>query len=149
MRAGFPNALRRLFGLFGPGLGTTGVLVWMGLGALLIFFGVALFSSRIARPLAALVSPIGLWVFVLLSVLVFPFFTLPYWLLRYAFFGPGPAGYRVGPGEVEECRVRDAAVSVAAAIGVPDETRGQVVKAFVVLAPGASGSDACAVRKRT
>ncbi|HEX4930934.1 MAG TPA: ABC transporter permease, partial [Gaiellaceae bacterium] len=32
------------FGLFGRGLGTTQVLVWMGLGALLIFLGVALFS---------------------------------------------------------------------------------------------------------
>jgi putative ABC transport system permease protein len=42
-----------LFGLFGPGLGTTGVLVWMGLGALLIFFGVALLSERLVRPLAA------------------------------------------------------------------------------------------------
>jgi putative ABC transport system permease protein len=41
-----------LFGLFGPGLGTTGVLVWMGLGALLIFFGVALLSEPLIRPLA-------------------------------------------------------------------------------------------------
>jgi putative ABC transport system permease protein len=41
-----------LYGLFGSGLGTTELLVWMGLGALLIFFGVALFSSRLVRPLA-------------------------------------------------------------------------------------------------
>jgi putative ABC transport system permease protein len=41
-----------LWGLFGPDLGTTGVLVWMGLGALLIFFGVALLSVRFVRPLA-------------------------------------------------------------------------------------------------
>ena len=40
------------YGLFGSGLGTTAILVWMGLGALLIFFGVALFSSRLVRPLA-------------------------------------------------------------------------------------------------
>src|SRR5205085_1814964 len=33
------------FGLFGSGLSTTAILVLMGLGALLIFFGVALFSS--------------------------------------------------------------------------------------------------------
>ena len=32
--------------------GTTQVLVWMGLGTLLIFFGVALLSARIARPFA-------------------------------------------------------------------------------------------------
>ena len=41
-----------LYGLFASGLGTTQVLVWMGLGALLIFLGVALFSSRLVRPLA-------------------------------------------------------------------------------------------------
>jgi putative ABC transport system permease protein len=41
-----------LYGLFGSGLDTTGILVWMGLGALLIFLGVALFSSRLVRPLA-------------------------------------------------------------------------------------------------
>ena len=40
------------YGLFGSGLGTTQVLVWMGLGALLIFLGVALFSSHLVRPLA-------------------------------------------------------------------------------------------------
>jgi putative ABC transport system permease protein len=34
------------YGLFGSGLGTTQVLLWMGLGALLIFFGVSLLSSR-------------------------------------------------------------------------------------------------------
>ena len=41
-----------LWGLFGPDLGTTGVLVWMGVGALLIFIGVALLSERLVRPLA-------------------------------------------------------------------------------------------------
>jgi putative ABC transport system permease protein len=39
------------YGLFGGGLGTTQILVWMGVGALLIFFGVALFAARIVRPL--------------------------------------------------------------------------------------------------
>jgi putative ABC transport system permease protein len=41
-----------LFGLFGKGLGTAGVLLWMGLGALLIFIGVSLLSVRFIRPLA-------------------------------------------------------------------------------------------------
>jgi putative ABC transport system permease protein len=41
-----------LYGLFGGGLGTTEVLLYMGVGALLIFLGVALFSSRLVRPLA-------------------------------------------------------------------------------------------------
>jgi putative ABC transport system permease protein len=42
-----------LYGLFGSGLGTTQILIWMGVGALLIFVGVSLFASRLVRPLAA------------------------------------------------------------------------------------------------
>jgi putative ABC transport system permease protein len=42
-----------LYGLFGSDLGTTQVLLWMGIGALLIFVGVALFAARLVRPLAA------------------------------------------------------------------------------------------------
>jgi len=42
-----------LYGLFGSGLGTTQVLLWMGVGALLIFVGVSLFAARLVRPLAA------------------------------------------------------------------------------------------------
>jgi putative ABC transport system permease protein len=45
-----------LYGLFGSGLGTTQVLIWMGLGAFLIFLGVALFSSRLVRPLAGVLG---------------------------------------------------------------------------------------------
>ena len=41
-----------LYGLFGSGLDTTQILIWMGLGALLIFLGVALLSSRLVKPLA-------------------------------------------------------------------------------------------------
>ena len=40
------------YGLFADGLGTTQLLTWMGLGALLIFLGVALFAQRIVRPFA-------------------------------------------------------------------------------------------------
>src|SRR5262249_30048849 len=45
-----------IFGLFGPGLGTTGVLLWMGLGALLIFSGVSLLSYKLVPPLAAVLG---------------------------------------------------------------------------------------------
>ena len=45
-----------VYGLFGSGLDTTQILIWMGLGALLIFLGVALFSSRLVRPLAQLLG---------------------------------------------------------------------------------------------
>ena len=46
------------------------------------------------------------------------------------------AGYRVGPSEIENCLVKHPAVANAAVIPVPDATRGNVVKAFIVLAPG-------------
>jgi len=49
-------------------------------------------------------------------------------------------GHRIGPGEIEECLIRHPSVAIAAVIGVPDAIRGEVVKAFVVTAPGASGS---------
>jgi putative ABC transport system permease protein len=45
-----------LYGLFGKNLGTTQLLLWMGIGALLIFLGVALFSSRLVRPLVAVLG---------------------------------------------------------------------------------------------
>ena len=51
------------------------------------------------------------------------------------------AGHRIGPGEIEDCLVRHPAVALAAAIGVPDEVRGEAITAFVVLAPGASPSE--------
>ena len=41
-----------LYGLFGSGLGTKQVLIWIGIGAVLIFFGVALFSAHLVVPMA-------------------------------------------------------------------------------------------------
>lgn len=46
------------------------------------------------------------------------------------------AGYRIGPGEIEDCLLGHPAVKMAAVIGVPDETRNEVVKAFIVLEQG-------------
>jgi acetyl-CoA synthetase len=45
------------------------------------------------------------------------------------------AGKRVGPAEVESAAVSHPAVSEAAAIGVPDELKGEVVLVFVILRP--------------
>jgi putative ABC transport system permease protein len=42
-----------IWGLFAPDLGVRQVLFWMGIGALLIFLGVALLAERLVRPLAA------------------------------------------------------------------------------------------------
>jgi len=43
------------------------------------------------------------------------------------------AGYRIGPGEIEDCLLGHPAVKMAAVIGVPDELRNEIVKAYVVL----------------
>jgi len=52
------------------------------------------------------------------------------------------AGYRIGPFEVESALLKHPAVAEAAVVGKPDDMRGQIVKAFVVLRPGFTGSDA-------
>jgi len=46
------------------------------------------------------------------------------------------SGYRVGPAEVEAKIIEHPAVASCAVIGVPDERRGQSIKAFVKLMPG-------------
>ena len=54
------------------------------------------------------------------------------------------AGYRIGPGEIENCLVKHPAVVNAAVVPKPDRERGAVVKAYVVLAP-----DVIAARARS
>jgi acetyl-CoA synthetase len=54
------------------------------------------------------------------------------------------AGYRIGPFEVESALVSHPAVAEAAAVAAPDDVRGQVVRAVVVLRPGREPSDALA-----
>jgi acetyl-CoA synthetase len=51
------------------------------------------------------------------------------------------AGYRIGPFEVESTCLEHPAVAEAAAVASPDERRGNVVKAFIVLAQGSEPSD--------
>jgi acetyl-CoA synthetase len=50
------------------------------------------------------------------------------------------AGYRIGPGEIEDCLTGHPDVALAAAVGVPDPLRTEVVKAFVVLREGRTPS---------
>ena len=54
------------------------------------------------------------------------------------------AGYRIGPEEIEQCLTGHPAVTLAAVIGVPDDTRGEIIKAFVVLRDGRTPTDALA-----
>jgi len=72
-----------LSGLFVHGLGTGLTLALLGVGALLIFVGVAIVASRVVKPIARAVSPIGTFAVVLLSTLIWPFSFL-FWLFSLA-----------------------------------------------------------------
>ena len=50
-------------------------------------------------------------------------------------------GYRIGPGEIEDCLMKHPAVALAAVVGVPDPIRTEIVKAVVVLRDGHAGTD--------
>jgi acetyl-CoA synthetase len=52
------------------------------------------------------------------------------------------AGYRIGPGEIEDCLTKHPSIELAAAIGVPDPLRTEIIKVFVKLMPGQVGSEA-------
>ena len=52
------------------------------------------------------------------------------------------SGYRIGPGEIEDCLLRHPAVALAAVVGKPDPVRTEIVKAFVVLKDPRQASDA-------
>lgn len=51
------------------------------------------------------------------------------------------AGHRIGTAEVESALVKHPTVAEAAVIGVPDEIKGEIAKAFVILKTGNQGSD--------
>lgn len=50
-------------------------------------------------------------------------------------------GYRIGPAEIEDCLIGHPAVEMAGVVGQPDPVRGEIVAAFVKLAPGHAPSD--------
>ncbi|EHK57924.1 AMP-binding protein [Allomesorhizobium alhagi] len=54
------------------------------------------------------------------------------------------AGFRIGPGEIEDCLTGHPAIALAAAVGKPDAMRTEIVKAYVVLKDGTAASEALA-----
>lgn len=54
------------------------------------------------------------------------------------------AGYRIGPGEIEDCLLKHDAVALAGVVGKPDALRGEIVKAYIVLADGHAATDSLA-----
>ena len=53
------------------------------------------------------------------------------------------SGYNVGGPEVEDALMQHPAVAECGVIGLPDDERGMIVKAFVVLRPGVDPNEAC------
>ena len=51
-------------------------------------------------------------------------------------------GYRIGPGEIEECLMKHPAVAMVGVVGVPDTLRTEIVKAFVQLRPEIAATEA-------
>jgi putative ABC transport system permease protein len=76
-----------IYGLFGKGLGTAGVLIWMGLGALMIFIGISILSMRVVGVAASTLGPpirwllTGVWILFLITPLGWIY--LGYYRLRY------------------------------------------------------------------
>lgn len=59
------------------------------------------------------------------------------------------SGYRIGPGEIEDCLTGHPAVALAAAVGKPDPVRTEIVKAYVVLKQGFEPGEEMASEVRT
>jgi len=83
-----------LGGLF-TASGTASVLILIGVGAILVFFGVALFASTLVSGLTRIVGPLATPFLIVIAAVFWPFWQLPFWLLRYGAWGPGPGGKRV------------------------------------------------------
>jgi acetyl-CoA synthetase len=54
------------------------------------------------------------------------------------------SGYRIGPGEIEDCLIGHPAVRMAGVVGKPDPERTEIVKAYIVLTDGVAPADALA-----
>ncbi|MFT6286760.1 MAG: acyl-coenzyme A synthetase/AMP-(fatty) acid ligase [Halieaceae bacterium] len=64
-----------------------------------------------------------------------------YWFISRADDVILSAGYRIGPFEVESALIEHSAVAESAVVSSPNQQRGEVVKAYVVLAPGFDATD--------
>ena len=58
------------------------------------------------------------------------------------------SGYRIGPSEIEDVLLKHEAVQMVAVVGVPDPVRTEIIKAFIIPAPGVVTSDALAEELR-
>jgi len=79
-----------IYGLFGKGLGTAGVLIWMGVGALAIFIGVSLLSTRIIGPATEALGPPIRWLltaaWIVFLITPIGWIYIAYYRIRYGVF---------------------------------------------------------------
>ncbi len=54
------------------------------------------------------------------------------------------SGYRIGPGEIEDCLIAHRAIRMCGVVGKPDTKRTEIVKAYILLEKGVDGTDALA-----
>ena len=50
------------------------------------------------------------------------------------------SGYRIGPSEIEDALLKHEAIQMAAAIGIPDPVRTEIIKVFLILKEGVQGT---------
>jgi putative ABC transport system permease protein len=82
--------------MFVDDLGTIDRLLSIAVGVLALFLGVAILSPKVVPPIAGFTSPIARWAVFAITALVWPLWLVPYWLVRYGAWGPGPLGKRIG-----------------------------------------------------
>ena len=51
------------------------------------------------------------------------------------------AGYRIGPSEIEDCLLTHPSVATVGVVGKPDQSRNEIVKAYIVLKAGKKADD--------
>jgi putative ABC transport system permease protein len=92
------GALALLYGLIVQGLGTSQVLLWLGVGVLLLFAGVARVTTRLVPPLSKVLSPVARWAILVLMIVTLPIWLTVwafYWVYRYAAFTRGWGIWRI------------------------------------------------------
>jgi putative ABC transport system permease protein len=129
------------YSMFKDDLGTVPRLLAMGVGVLLLFIGVAMISSRLVRPLAAGLNPIGKWVVAGISTIFYPV-TVAYWYMRRgAFEGTLGAGRRVASfaGGALIALVGGAAIAVLGYLVTQSGVAGVTILGIFLLAAGVAG----------
>jgi len=139
------------YGVFVDDLGTAERLLSLAAGVLLLFVGVALLSSRLVRPLAAVLTPISYWLMFVLNVVFYPLLLLVFGLramfaamgigsgMEFPKFLPDPSTKHLAGENARRNPGRTAATAAALMIGIA------LVTFVSVLASGMKASNRGAI----